>query len=252
MLLGGIACGAETGPRAPTAAATGSSVPTTRADSQALSEAAPPPPPPRSSRPDAAAIYGRLKDDLAACFVQGKKATPEMSDGKLTLHAAIDAAGKTTCVIPSDSTGLTQEVQDCMSARFVTQKFEAGAAAWSASVPVAVRASAVQLGEPMADTARIDTIETLRMPDAFDVLEALVPELAACVNDVDRIRGVRSMFVGARVGADGRPQCTLAASPGTLQPEVADCAAGVLKRAKFPPPKKGSGLVLVPINLIGR
>lgn len=207
--------------------------------------------PPRITHPDAAGIYARMKDDFAACFAQGKKATPEMTDGKLTLHASIDASGKTTCVIPSDATGITQEVQDCMSAKLAAQSFDAGGA-WSARVPVAVRASAVQLGEASVDVARIDSIETLRMPDAYEILEAMVPELAACVNDVDRIRGVHSMFVGARVGADGRPQCALASSAGSLQPEIADCAAGVLRRAKFPPPKKGSGMVLIPINLIGQ
>jgi hypothetical protein len=59
------------------------------------------------------------------------------------------------------------------------------------------------------------------------------------------------MIVAARVGADGRPQCALAASAGALPPQVGDCAASVLRAAKFPPPKRGSGLVLVPIIVLG-
>ena len=170
-----------------------------------------------------------------------------MLEGKLTLNAAIDSAGKTTCVIPTDDTGLTQEVEDCMSARFAELTFERGAAS-TASLPIAVRAGAVQLGEQSAGGPMMASVETHRMPDAFDVLESIEPELYACVRDMGRGTGPRSIIVGARVGADGRAQCALAsASPEVGPPKVADCSEAVLRRAKFPPPKGGSGLILVPI-----
>jgi len=187
-----------------------------------------------------------LQADLVTCYELGKQATPEMSDGKLTLNASIDANGKPLCVIPSDHTGLTQEVEDCMSARFAAQKLPAGAP-WSASVPVAIRGGAVQLGERASDAASLDSVETFRMPDAFDTLESIEPALQACMRSLGPKSNVRGLLVGARVGADGRPQCALATSRGTLPANVADCAAGVLRGAKFPPPKRGAGLVLVPI-----
>jgi hypothetical protein len=189
-----------------------------------------------------------LQADLVACYELGKKATPEMGDGKLTLNASIDATGKPVCVIPSDHTGVTQEVEDCMSARFAAQQLPAGAP-WSASVPVAIRGGAVQPGERASDLASLDSVETFRMPDAFDTLESLEPALEACVRTLPPGSGVKGLLVGARVGADGRAQCALATSRGALPANVADCAAGVLRAAKFPPPKRGAGLVLVPIGL---
>lgn len=200
--------------------------------------------------PDAATIFARLKPGLVACYEQGKKATPAMLDGRLTLNASIDAAGKTTCVIPSHDTGLTHEVEDCMSARFATETFDEGTP-WSASVPIVLRAGALALDTRPPEAAGIDSIETYRMPDAFEVLESLVPELEACIRGVDRSSGLRSVLVGARVGADGRTQCAVASTSGTLPQEVGDCSAGVLRAAKFPAPKGGAGLVLVPITLVG-
>jgi hypothetical protein len=204
----------------------------------------------RKPPPDAAAIFARLKPGLVACYEQGKKATPTMLDGKLRLNASIDAAGKTTCVIPSHDTGLTHEVEDCMSARFAAETFDGGAP-WSTSVPVVLRAGALSLDTRAPEAAGIESLETYRMPDAFEVLESLVPELEGCIRGVDRSSGLRSVLVGARVGADGRTQCALASTSGTLPPEVGDCSAGVLRAAKFPAPKGGSGLVLVPITLVG-
>jgi len=111
----------------------------------------------------------------------------------------------------------------------------------------------VQLGTAGSDALGFESVETHRMPDAFDVLETLVPELYACVHEIDRSSGVRTLVVGARVGTDGQTRCALAsASSGVLPAKAADCAAGVFEHAKFPPPKGGPGLVLVPINLVGR
>jgi len=200
--------------------------------------------------PDAAAIYARLESGLVHCYELGKKATPEMTDGKLTLNASIDATGKTTCVIPSDHTGLTQDVEDCMSARFAAENFDEGTP-WSAVVPIVLRGGVLRRGENAPDTAVIDSVETVRMPDAFEALEALEPALQACIRSADRSGGVHGLLVGARVGADGRPQCALASSTGPLPASVGECASGVLRAAKFPPPKRGSGIVLVPINVVG-
>lgn len=203
-----------------------------------------------SGPPDAAALFRLLQADLVTCYELGKQATPEMADGKLTLNASIDATGTPLCVIPSDHTGLTQEVEDCMSARFAAQKLPAGAP-WSASVPVLIRGGAVQPGERASDAVLIESVETFRMPDAFDTLEALEPALQACMQNLAPGGGVKRLLVGARVGADGRPQCALATSRGALPANVTDCAAGVLRGAKFPPPKRGAGLVLVPIAFAG-
>jgi hypothetical protein len=172
-----------------------------------------------------------------------------MLDGKLTLNASIGGAGLPTCVIPSETTGVTQDVEDCMSARLGREKFEDGAP-WSASVPIAIRGGKLQLGERKSSSVTIDSVETVRMPDAFEVLESLEPGLQACVRPA-KASGVKSMLVAARVGADGRVQCALASSPGVLPPDIGDCAAGVLRSATFPAPKRGSGLVLVPIILLG-
>ena len=204
----------------------------------------------RAARPDAAALFALLQGDLVICYELGKQSTPEMVNGKLTLNASIDASGTPVCVIPSDHTGLTQEVEDCMSARFAAKKLAPGAP-WSVSVPVAVRGGAVQLGDRPSDAATIESVETFRMPDAFETLEALEPALQACVRGLGPGSNVKGLLVGARVGADGHPQCALATSRGTLPVTVADCAAGVLRGANFPPPKRGAGLVLVPIGFSG-
>jgi hypothetical protein len=215
--------------------------------------ASPATPGPSKAVPDAAALFARLRPGLVACYEQGRKSTPSMLDGKVTLNASIDAAGRATCVIPSYATGLTQEVQDCMSARFAKESFDEGRGApWSVAVPVVVRGGAVQLAELAAPPAGFESIETYRMPDAFDVLEGLVPDLEGCMQGVDRRLGLRSVLVGARVAADGRVQCALASTSTSLPPKVGECAAGVLRGARFSPPKGGPGLVMVPITLATR
>lgn len=171
-----------------------------------------------------------------------------MVDGRVTLVASVDATGTPSCVIPSDHQGLTQDVEDCMAARLTTERFDPGAA-WSASVPIMLRGGALNLGERKADAAVLESVETIRMPDAFDTLDTLEGPLQACLQGVTRSGGPKSMVVAARVGADGRPVCALAASAGTLPAAAGECAAGVLRSAKFPAPKRGSGLVIVPLLL---
>lgn len=203
-----------------------------------------------ASRPDVKTVFARLEPELVRCYENGKRSTPTMLDGKLTLNASIDASGRTTCVIPTEDSGLTQEVEDCMSSRFAEQTFEGGGP-WSISMPVAVRGGKVQLGSSTSEGLLLESVETYRMPDAFETLETLLPELQVCAREIDRSSGVRTMMVGARVGIDGRTHCTVASAPsGVLAPKVADCAAGVLRHASFPPPKGGPGLVLVPIHLL--
>jgi hypothetical protein len=133
-----------------------------------------------------------------------------------------------------------------MAARLASERFDAGAA-WSVSVPIVLRGGTLKLGERRVDALTFESVETVRMPDAFDVLESLEPALLACMRGQGG--GAKSMLVAARVGADGRPQCALATSAGPLPAASGDCAAGVLRSAKFPPPKRGAGLVLVPILL---
>ncbi len=258
VALSVVACGAASAPNAPARApepTTGPSSPpatknpsatspTTTTTTTTATGA------PSHEPPDAAAIYARLESGLVRCYELGKKTTPEMTDGKLTLNASIDTTGKTTCVIPSDHTGLTQDVEDCMSARFTAEKFDAGPA-WSAALPIVLRGGKLARGESAPDTAVIESVETIRMPDAFEAVEALEPALQACIRKNDAASGAHGLLVGARVGADGRTQCALATSTGALPAGVGECASGVLRGAKFPPPKRGSGIVLVPINVVG-
>ena len=198
--------------------------------------------------PDAAAIYARIERDLRACYDVGRRTTTEMVDGRVTLVASVDASGTPSCVIPSDHQGLTQDVEDCMAARLTTERFDPGPA-WSASVPIVLRAGALKLGERKADAAVLESVETIRMPDAFDTLDTLEGPLQACLHGVARSGGPKSMVVAARVGADGRPSCALATSAGNLPAAAGECAASVLRGAKFPAPKRGSGLVIVPLLL---
>lgn len=218
------------------------------------SVAALPSTPPRAPRPDAAAIYARLRADVTACYTQGTKTHPEMRDGRVTLNASIDATGKTTCVIPSQDSGLTQDVESCMAAAFATQSFPASedGRGWNAVVPVVVRGGAVQLGERVPDWSIGAGPETWHMADAFEAVEALLPALESCLKGMDRASGLRSVMVGARISADGRPECALASASAGIPPAVADCTAAVLRGAKFPPPKGGPGLVVVPLTITSK
>lgn len=205
----------------------------------------------RAPRPDTAAIYARIRADVTACYTQGTKAHPEMRDGRVTLNASIDAAGKTTCVVPSQDSGLTQDVESCMASAFAKQSFPASddGRGWNAAVPVVVRAGDVQLGEKVPDWSIGAGPETWHMPDAFEAVEALLPALESCMKGMERASGLRSVMVGARINADGRPECALASASAGIPVAVADCSAAVLRGAKFPPPKGGPGLVVVPLTI---
>jgi hypothetical protein len=206
-----------------------------------------------SSRSDAAAVFARLKSAFDACYQEGKKSTPTMLDGHLTLNASFDANGKTTCAIPTEASGITQAVEDCMSERLASESFGAGEPGTSV-LPLVLHGGVLELADPNATkVTTLESVETRRMPDAFDVLEALVPKLEHCLHDLDRSSGIKSIVVAANIGLDGRTRCALA-SPNTsvLPLKVSACTVDAFGTAKFPPPKGGTGVILVPLNLTGR
>jgi len=201
-------------------------------------------------------VFERIKPAITKCYETGRVSTPTMVDGKLTLNASVEASGKVSCVIPTEDSGLTQEVEDCMSAQLAETQLAASNEPWSIAMPVVVKGGAVQPGVAVAapTTTGIESVETHRMADAFDALEALLPDLQACMRDVDRgtsgTSGPKQIVVGARVGTDGKTSCALAT--GSLPPKVNACATSLLVKTKFPPPKGGPGLILVPITLSKR
>lgn len=204
------------------------------------------------ARPDEAAIYARLERGLVTCYEAGRKSVPTMLDGRLTMTASIDASGRTACVVPTGVSGLTRDVADCMSARFDAERFGEGPQA-TASVRVAVRGGKVEPDTRARENNLLESVETYRMPNAFDVLESLVPELQTCVHGLDPASGVRSVLVGARVAPDGRTQCAVASGwPSALPASAEECATRTFRRATFPPPAGGPGIILVPIALVGR
>jgi hypothetical protein len=244
------ACGPEpaSAPTPPSAAAT------SRVPSSAPSTSEPKTPAAASAagtreRPTEAALFDRLRQGLVACYENGRRAVPTMTDGRLTLNVSIDASGKPLCAIPTDDTGLTQEVYDCMSARLMKETFPPGEP-WTASVPVVVKGGVLEQGK-RAKPSELGSVETHRMDDAFDELETLTPRLSACTHGMDASAGVDALVVAARVERDGKPQCAIAAPfTGTLPRKIVDCATSTFMAAKFPPPKGGLGLILVPITLV--
>ena len=193
-------------------------------------------------------ILARVRSDLLACYQQGKKSTPAMADGKLTLLASVDAAGKTTCVVPTDDTGLTQEVEDCMSSRLGRETFTPGTS-WSFELPIAVRGGAVTLGKETTGPV-IDEVSEHGLPDAMKVVQGLLPKLSECVQPVEKGSGLRVIHIGARVGSDGRVSCTVATGAGTVPEEVRTCSRSTLEAARFGAPKSGAGLVSIPVKIL--
>ena len=103
------------------------------------------------------------------------------------------------------------------------------------------------------EVSPFDSVETHRMPDAFDALESVVPQLQKCIGAMDRSAGVRSVVIGARVDTSGRTQCAAASGwPEPLPTAAADCATNVFRQTSFPKPSGGPGLILVPIALVRR
>ena len=198
-------------------------------------------------------IYGRVQADLVACYEQGKKSTPKMLSGKATLDVSIDSSGKAACVVVSDDTGLTQEVEDCMAARMTREVFKSNGATWATEIPVVVKDGKVSMGPPATTVPALETVETHGLPDsAHEVVEALLPQLHDCTKGGDGKSALRVIHVGARVGKDGRVQCALASSSVPVPSKVRTCAAAVIAGAKFPSPKGQVGLVSVPVKVLAR
>lgn len=201
-------------------------------------------------------IYQRVYPDLVGCYEQGRKETPTMTSGRATLGVSVDPAGKPACVIVSEDTGLTQEVEDCMAARMAREIYAKTGAAWTTEIAVVVKSARVTLGPPPTAAPAMDMVETQGLPEsAFEVVESLLPALRQCVNaGSDPKSGLHVMHVGARVAKDGRVECALASSHTPLPPKLRDCSASVLANAKFPPPraKSGVGLVSVPLQIFAK
>lgn len=253
LLLACLACGSGASgsepPSTPTGQRSASLSTSTGETPDALRtkpEAKPRPPP----RPpvDVAALFARLEPELVACFERGLVAAPKMSDGRVTVHATIGEDGAPTCVIPGDDSGLTQEVEDCMADRVGAARFGPGEEAL-VSLPIAVRGRRVALGSPRAEGFHFDSIATVRLPSAFELLEDLEDELEGCVSSAAPPGSSQSVVVGARVGGDGRAQCSITVGPSAIASTVRTCASGALATARFPTPKGADGLVLFPVHV---
>lgn len=226
--------------------------PTTAGDPATPVATAPPSatssPPPQTPPPTVQDIFARLRPDLVACYEAGRKDAPAMKSGKITLHAEVEPAGGTTCVVPSEDTGLTQEVEDCMAARLERERYAPAAEPWSVAMPIQVRGGEVVLGSRETKVQELESVETYAMPDAFEVIESLVPALEDCLTGA-RAPALRVVHVGARVGADGKVGCALVTSSTQVPSSTRACLERVLERTSFPPPRRPKGLVSIPIRL---
>lgn len=200
--------------------------------------------------PSVEEIWRRVAPDLTACYETGRRAVPEMVDGRIAFVAAIEASGKTSCVVPNDDSGLTQEVEDCMRTRLERESYVATPAAWSTRVPVQVKAGQVGLGGPNMQTS-IDTIESRGLEaDIYTVLDGLLPDVKECIRGSGKSVGRRVVVVGARVAKDGGVACAVASSTSPVSEEARGCLTGVFSRARFQAPKRGTGLLSVPIEIM--
>jgi hypothetical protein len=194
--------------------------------------------------------FTKMRGDFTACYEDGKKSVPTMTSGKITFHAAVDASGKTTCVVPSDDTGLTQEVENCMRVRLDKESYAKRDAPWSFALPLVVKDGKLGPGDVRSTPPTIETIESHGLAeDVYDVIDALLPQLYECTRGIPRSGDLRVVYVGGRVGSAGNVECALASSPSNIPVDARACVAKVFGRAKFRAPKKGYGLVSVPLNL---
>lgn len=176
-----------------------------------------------------------------------------MTSGKITLHASVEPAGRTACVVPSDDTGLTQDVDNCMRTRLEKETHARREQPWSYALPLVVKDGKLGPGEVRSTPPAMETIESHGLAeDVYDVIDALLPDLYGCLQGIPKSGELRIVHVGARIGASGQVECALASAPGTIPPETRACTAKVLGRAKFRAPKKGYGLVSVPLNVMAR
>jgi hypothetical protein len=176
-----------------------------------------------------------------------------MASGRVTLHASIDRSGKTTCAVPSDDSGLTQDVEDCMRRRLGRESYSREAAPWSAVLPIVVENGTLGLGKPTSKPL-IETIESHGLAeDMYEVVERILPELRSCISGaVEKSSELRVLYIGAEVGKDGKVVCALASSPSAVPDTVRDCAASTLGKATFKAPKRGYGLISIPLEVLGK
>lgn len=253
-LLTASACGgASTAGRAPSAVASTSGAPRASGPSATATPtprgAAPSTAAPPAAPPTAGDLLARFATDFGACFAEGKRTTPELGSGKITMHVSVDAEGRTACVIPSDDAGLTQEVEDCVRARIERETYDTRAA-WSVELPLSVRDGSFSVRPSLAGTpAALESVETHGMPDAFGVIESMVPRLERCFRGADGRSTARLVYVGARVGATGAVECALTTSARPMPTEMRRCAADVLAATQFPKPRTPVGLISIPIAL---
>lgn len=196
-----------------------------------------------------AEILGKVQGDFASCYQRGKKAAPKMADGKVTFLASVAGDGKTGCVVPMNDTGLTQEVEDCMSARLGRETYDARAA-WTFELPIAVRGGAIELGKE-ATGPQIDEIGLHGLSGATKVIQELMPKLDVCAQRVDPHSGLRVLHIGARVGSDGRVSCALATGASSVSEEVRECARRSVESVRFSAPTSREGLVTIPVKILG-
>jgi hypothetical protein len=197
--------------------------------------------------------FTKVRPDLARCYEEGRKAVPTMTSGKITFHVAVDPSGKTACVVPSDDTGLTQDVENCMRTRLDKETYAKRDAAWSFALPLLVKDGQLGPGEARTSPPSIETIESHGLAeDVYDVVEGLLPDLYGCMQGIQKSSDMRVVYVGARVGSGGNVECALTSAPSSIPNETRACTAKVLGRAKFRPPKKGYGLVSLPLNVMSR
>jgi hypothetical protein len=198
-------------------------------------------------------VLTKLRPDLTACYEEGKKAIPTMTSARITFHVAVDASGKTSCVVPSDDTGLTQDVENCMRARLDKESYAKRDAQWSFALPLVVKDGKLGPGVARSTPPSIETIESQGLTeDVYDVIDGLLPELYKCMQGLPKSSDLRVVYVGGRVGSAGNVECALASGPSTIPVETRTCTAKVLGRAKFRAPKKGYGLVSVPLNVTSK
>lgn len=197
--------------------------------------------------------FAKVRADLTACYEEGRKAVPTMTAGKVTFHVSVDPAGKTACVVPSDDTGLTQDVENCMLTRLDKETYAKRDAPWSFALPILIKDGKLAPGEARATPPSIETIESHGLAeDVYEVVDGLLPDLYACLQGIPKSEELRLVYVGARVGAGGQVECALASAPTSIPNETRTCTAKVLGRAKFRAPKKGYGLVSLPLKVMSR
>jgi hypothetical protein len=155
--------------------------------------------------------------------------------------------------VPSDDTGLTQQVERCMRTRLEREAYAATPSPWPYALPIAVKDGALTLGELRKSTPTIETVESHGLAeDVYDVVERLLPPLYTCVRDLDTTAGLPVVFVGGRVASTGKMTCSVASSSVPLPSSARACVERVMAGATFQPPKKGEGLVAVPLRVSRR